>query len=380
MKETLTLTQAFERTFQCTPEVVAHAPGRVNLMGEHTDYNEGFVFPAAINFGTDMAAARRDDRTVSVLALDCFDSVNHFHLDDIAYDRSQPWSNYVRGVIKSLAAQYPIGGLYLAMTGNVPQGAGLSSSASLEIALLKAITELYGVTLSGVEAALLGQQAENKFVGCSCGVMDQMASALGRRGSALLLDCQSLTYEYRVINPSYQIVIVNSNVKRGLVDSEYNLRRQQCEQAAKVLDVASLRAVSPERLERQRSKMPEVVFRRARHVVSENERTLALARALEVSDYRVVSELMTQSHQSMQRDFEITVAPVDTLVSIIHQVLGARGGVRMTGGGFGGCVVALVPKGLVAEVRMAVAEEYYRRTGLQEQIYICTPESGAFVG
>ncbi|WP_202960797.1 galactokinase [Marinimicrobium sp. LS-A18] len=379
MDETATLTQSFERTFGRRPETVAYAPGRVNLLGEHTDYNGGFVFPAAINFGTWVAAAKRPDRTVSVLALDYSGDVNHFSLDDITQDPVQPWSNYVRGVLKALMVRHPVGGLELTITGNVPQGAGLSSSASLEIALLKAIASLYELPLSGVDAALLGQWAENEFVGCSCGVMDQMASALGKQGGALLLDCQSLQFEHRAIDPDFQIVIVDSNVKRGLVGSEYNLRRQQCEQAVSVLEVNSLREVDMERLLQAQSAMSDVVFRRARHVVSENTRTLAMARALAESDYRAVSRLMAQSHDSMRDDFEITVPPIDALVSIIQQVLGAQGGARMTGGGFGGCAVALVPTNLIDDVRRAVAEEYQKRTGLRAQTYVCTPENGAFL-
>ncbi len=378
MTEFSGLVKAFERHFHRVPDIVVTAPGRVNLIGEHTDYNGGFVFPAAINFGTSVAAAKRDDRTVSVVALDFSGSVSHFGLDDIQPDTVQPWSNYVRGVLKILAEQHEFQGMNLVITGNVPQGAGLSSSASLEIAVLKAVASLYRLPLSGVEAALIGQRAENEFVGCSCGIMDQLISALGKQGNALLLDCQSLSYEYHPIDPNYQIVIVNSNVKRGLVGSEYNLRREQCEQAAEILGVDSLRAADQAMLDQQRSSMTDPVFRRARHVISENERTFAMARALENSDYREVSRLMAESHRSMRDDFEITVEPVDVLVSIIAYVIGDRGGVRMTGGGFGGCVVALVPRDLVGAVERAVAREYYARTGIHETLYVCTAESGAF--
>ncbi|UZJ43626.1 galactokinase [Marinimicrobium sp. C6131] len=372
------LAQAFEHTFQRVPDVMVHAPGRVNLIGEHTDYNQGFVFPAAINFGTDVAIAKRNDRTVSVIALDYSGSTCHFNLDDIRFDQAQPWSNYVRGVLKILAEHFDFQGLDMAITGNVPQGAGLSSSASLEVAVLKAVASLYDLPLSGVDAALMGQRAENEFVGCSCGIMDQLISAVGKAGNALLIDCQSLAYEYHPINPNYQIVIVNSNVKRGLVDSEYNLRRKQCEEAAHRLGVTSLREATMEQLESSAEHLSDPVFRRARHVISENERTLAMARALEESDYGAVSRLMAESHRSMREDFEITVEPVDMLVEIIAQVIGVRGGVRMTGGGFGGCVVALVPRELVGAVEQAVSDKYHKRTGIRESLYICTAEQGAF--
>lgn len=378
MTEFNKLAQAFEHYFQCAPDVMARAPGRVNLIGEHTDYNQGFVFPAAINFGTDVAAARRDDRMVSAVALDYSGSTSYFSMDDIRFDQAQPWSNYVRGVLKVLAETYDFNGVNMVITGNVPQGAGLSSSASLEIAVLKAVASLYKLPLSGVEAALIGQRAENEFVGCSCGIMDQLISALGKTGNALLLDCQSLAYEYHPINPDYQIVIVNSNVKRGLVDSEYNLRREQCEEAASLLGVESLRAATMDQLYAGRERMSDPVFRRARHVISENDRTLAMGRALEESDYRLVSQLMAESHRSMREDFEITIKPVDTLVAIIDEVIGTQGGVRMTGGGFGGCVVALVPKELVPVVENTVSVEYHARTGIRESLYICTAEEGAF--
>lgn len=378
MTDLPSLAQAFESHFLRAPDVVVRAPGRVNLIGEHTDYNGGFVFPAAINFGTAVAAAKRDDRTVSVVALDFSGGISHFGLDDIQPDAAQPWSNYVRGVLKILAEQHEFQGMNLMITGNVPQGAGLSSSASLEIAVLKAVASLYRLPLSGVDAALIGQRAENEFVGCSCGIMDQLISALGKQGNALLLDCQSLSYDYHPIDAGYQIVIVNSNVKRGLVGSEYNLRREQCEQAARTLSVDFLRAADQAMLEQKQSEMSESVFRRARHVISENERTVAMGRALENSDYREVSRLMSESHRSMRDDFEITVEPVDVLVTIIDQVLGGHGGVRMTGGGFGGCVVALVPRELVSAVEQAVAREYYARTGIRESLYVCTAESGAF--
>lgn len=380
MTDARNLAKAFESHFRLAPEVVVRAPGRVNLIGEHTDYNGGFVFPAAINFSTVVAATRRSDRRASVVALDFAGGVSHFGLDDIQPDPEQPWSNYVRGVLKILAEQYEFQGVNLMITGNVPQGAGLSSSASLEIAVLKAVATLYHLPLSGVEAALIGQRAENDFVGCSCGIMDQLISALGKQGNALLLDCQSLSYDYHPVDPDYQIVIVNSNVKRGLVGSEYNLRREQCEQAARILGVDTLRSADQSMLEQQRSALTDPVFRRARHVISENERTLSMARALEQSDYQAVSRLMAESHRSMRDDFEITVEPVDILVSLIAEVMGDRGGVRMTGGGFGGCVVALVPRDLVGAVQQAVAREYHARTGIHESLYVCTAESGAFSG
>ena len=373
------LSSNFETHYGEAPALIAHAPGRVNIIGEHTDYNEGFVFPAAINFGTWVAATKRADNDIVVTAMDYENQQNQFSLSDINYDEEQGWANYVRGVVKVLKEAMPdFGGANLLVTGNVPQGAGLSSSASFEVAILKALSALYELPLDGVQAALLGQKAENTFVGCSCGIMDQLISAMGNEGMAMLLDCQSLAIEHSPLPDSHQIVIINSNVKRGLVDSEYNLRRQQCEQGASLLGVSSLREATMEMLEGAKAHMPEVVYRRAKHIVTENARTLAASQALKAGDIETVSEAMAQSHISMRDDFEITVRPIDYLVEIIGEVLGKSGGVRMTGGGFGGCVVALVPTDKFEAVKQVVADKYSDETGYSADIYVCTATQGAF--
>ena len=373
------LSSKFETHYGEAPALIAHAPGRVNIIGEHTDYNEGFVFPAAINFGTWVAANKREDNDIVVTAMDYENQQNRFSLSEINYDEEQGWANYVRGVVKVLKEAIPdFGGANLLVTGNVPQGAGLSSSASFEVAILKALSALYKLPLDGVQAALLGQKAENTFVGCSCGIMDQLISAMGNEGMAMLLDCQSLAIEHSPLPDSHQIVIINSNVKRGLVDSEYNLRRQQCEQGASLLGVSSLREATMEMLEGAKAHMPEVVYRRAKHIVTENARTLAASQALKTGDIETVSEAMAQSHISMRDDFEITVRPIDYLVEIIGEVLGKSGGVRMTGGGFGGCVVALVPTDKVEAVKQVVADKYSDETGYSADIYVCTATQGAF--
>ncbi|OJF70089.1 galactokinase [Alteromonas sp. V450] len=373
------LSSTFEAHYGNEPTLIAHAPGRVNIIGEHTDYNEGFVFPAAINFGTWVAATKRDDNDIVVTAMDYENQQNQFSLSDINYDEEQGWANYVRGVVKVLKDAIPaVGGANLLVTGNVPQGAGLSSSASFEVAILKALSTLYALPLDGVQAALLGQKAENTFVGCSCGIMDQLISAMGNEGMAMLLDCQSLAIEHSPLPDSHQIVIINSNVKRGLVDSEYNLRRQQCEQGASLLGVSSLREATIEMLEEAKAHMPEVVYRRAKHIITENARTLAASQALKSGDIETVSDAMAQSHVSMRDDFEITVPPIDYLVEIIGEVLGKSGGVRMTGGGFGGCVVALVPTDKVDAVKQVVADKYFDETGYTADIYVCTATQGAF--
>ena len=373
------ISSLFTAYFNTSPEVTSHAPGRVNLIGEHTDYNQGFVFPVAINFGTDIAAAKRDDGIIKVVAVDYDNECASFSLDNIEHQPQPGWLNYVKGVCQVVRAKYPqLGGANLVVTGNVPQGAGLSSSASFEVAIVSALTQLYELNIQGIEAALLGQQAENEFVGCSCGIMDQLISALGKSGKAMLLDCRDLSQRFIDLPEDFAIMIVNSNVKRGLVDSEYNLRRQQCEAAAGKLGVASLRDANTELLESGKNTLSEDEYKRARHIISENARTTAMFDALAEGDIAKVSQLMAESHKSMRDDFEITVPAIDFLVEIIQQVIGESGGVRMTGGGFGGCVVALLPKNLLLGVTKQVEGKYYARTGLKQKVYICTTNQGAF--
>jgi len=375
------LTAAFKEVFESEPAVIVHAPGRVNLIGEHTDYNQGFVFPAAINFGTWIAARPREDRNVNVTALDYGHQANQFSLDDIQHDKTMPWSEYVRGVMSVLITRFPdVKGANMVITGNVPQGAGLSSSASLEVALLKAMTELYGLPLEGVQAALMGQKAENTFVGCSCGIMDQLISAMGKQGNAMLLDCESLTFKHSPMPATHEIVIINSNIKRGLVDSEYNVRREQCEQAASVMGVSSLRHATLDMLQNAKADMTDAVYRRAKHILTENVRTADMSEAMAKGDIGAISRAMSASHVSMRDDFEITVPYIDYLVEIVDQVIGLEGGVRMTGGGFGGCIVALVRHEQVEDVRRQVETLYPEKTGLSPDIYTCEASNGAFAG
>ncbi|WP_016954908.1 galactokinase [Catenovulum agarivorans] len=373
------VTGLYQDNFNAQPQAVIHAPGRVNLIGEHTDYNGGFVLPAAINFGTDIACTLRDDREVNILAADLEKEVIKFSLDDIQRDEAHSWSNYVRGVLLSLMKVYPdIKGANLVVSGNVPQGAGLSSSASFEIAILKAFSQLNNLDLDGIKAALMGQEAENEFVGCSCGIMDQLISAMGKKDQAMLLDCESLEIQYTSVPTSLDLVIINSNVKRGLVDSEYNTRRQQCENAAKIMQVDTLRGADMAKLNEFKSQLSELEYKRAHHVITENQRTLDMLAALNAGEFSKVSQLMKGSHASMRDDFEITTSQIDYLVEIVDQVIGEQGGVRMTGGGFGGCVVALVPKNLTSAVKATIAENYFNKTGLNADIFICSAEQGAF--
>lgn len=369
----------FAETFGYPATHTIQAPGRVNLIGEHTDYNDGFVLPCAIDYQTVISCKARDDRTVRVIAADYDNQRDEFSLDApmVAHD-SQQWSNYVRGVVKHLQQRdASFGGADLVISGNVPQGAGLSSSASLEVAVGTVFQQLYHLPLDGAQIALNGQEAENQFVGCNCGIMDQLISALGKKGSALLIDCRSLGTKAVSMPEGVAIVIINSNFKRTLVGSEYNTRRQQCETGARFFQQKALRDVSLDQFNAVANELDPLVAKRVRHVLTENARTVEAAAALEKGDLRRMGELMAESHASMRDDFEITVPQIDTLVEIVKATIGDKGGVRMTGGGFGGCVVALVPEALVPEVKQAVESQYEAKTGIKETFYVCKPSQGA---
>ncbi|CAE6911432.1 Catalyzes the transfer of the gamma-phosphate of ATP to D-galactose to form alpha-D-galactose-1-phosphate (Gal-1-P) [Vibrio sp. B1FLJ16] len=370
---------SFEQVLGYAPSHIIQAPGRVNLIGEHTDYNDGFVLPCAINYQTVVAAARREDNLIRVVSVDYDNAVDEFDItQDIAFLENKMWANYIRGVVKCLLARgYQFSGADISVSGNVPQGAGLSSSAALEVVIGQTFKVLFNLEISQAEIALNGQQAENEFVGCNCGIMDQMISAEGRENHAMLLDCRSLETEAVSMPEDMAVVIINSNKKRGLVDSEYNTRREQCEEAARIFGVKALRDVTIEQFNDKASQLDEMVAKRARHVITENDRTVEAAQALRANDMKRMGELMAASHASMRDDFEITVKEIDTLVEMVKEVIGDKGGVRMTGGGFGGCIVALVPPTLVEEVKAVVEAKYETATGLKESIYVCQAKEGA---
>lgn len=337
------------------------------------------MLPCAIDYQTVIACAPRDDRTVRVIAADYDNQTDEFSLDSpITSHDTQQWSNYVRGVVKHLQQRNnAFGGADLVISGNVPQGAGLSSSASLEVAVGTVFQQLYHLPLDGAQIALNGQEAENQFVGCNCGIMDQLISALGKKDHALLIDCRSLGTKAVSMPKGVAVVIINSNFKRTLVGSEYNTRREQCETGACFFQQPALRDVTLQEFNAVAHELDPVVAKRVRHVLTENARTVEAAAALEKGDLLRMGELMAESHASMRDDFEITVPQIDTLVDIVKATIGDKGGVRMTGGGFGGCIVALVPEDLVETVQQAVAKEYEAKTGIKETFYVCKPSQGA---
>jgi len=371
--------EAFQEVCGYAASTFVQAPGRVNLIGEHTDYNDGFVMPCAINYQTIIACAKRDDNIIRLISVDYDNVQDSFYIDQTitaTYDKL--WANYVRGVIHYLKEKgYSLGGADIAITGNVPLGAGLSSSAALEVVTGQAMKALFKLDVTQSELALIGQAAEHYFAGCFCGIMDQMISACGEKDHALLLDCRSLETKPVSIPDGISIMIIDSKVTHSLVDGAYNALRQQCEEAARLLGKPALRDATLAELSASNIEKGSDIYKRAHHVISENDRTLACADAMISGDLQKISECMYASHASMRDDFEITVPEIDYIVSLLSGVLGDQGGVRMTGGGFGGCCVALMPTELVDSARIAIEQHYQAHTGIKEAIYICTPQSGA---
>jgi galactokinase len=348
----------FDAEYSGLPDLVARAPGRVNLIGEHTDYNDGFVLPAAISKQTMVAVRRREDRTINLIAADLGNARNSFALGEtIRPDSQAPWSNYVRGMVHGLLAEgLDLPGVDIAIMGDMPQGSGLSSSAALENAVGLALAALCGKPdFDRVRLAQLGQRTEHDFAGCKCGIMDQLVSACASEGHALLIDCRSLETRNIAIPEGVAIMIVQSGIERGLVESKYNDRRAQCESAARHYGVAALRDLAEVPAQ---GSLDETAYRRARHVISENARTLAAADALAVGDLQRLGHLMAESHMSMRDDFEMSLPAIDQLQSILAYAIGQEGGARLTGGGFGGAVVALLPVEQIESVEAAVTAQY----------------------
>ncbi|MBQ0959761.1 galactokinase [Ideonella sp. 4Y11] len=367
--------------FDAPPQTLVQAPGRVNLIGEHTDYNDGFVLPCAIDFHTVVAIGPRRDGRVRVIAADLNHAGDEFTLGETiahAGPRSA-WADYVRGAVQMAVREgLPLAGANLAIAGDVPQGAGLSSSAALEVAVLQALKSLLDSPVpSPTRLAQLAQAAENDYVGCQCGIMDQLISACGRADHALLIDCRSLEARPAPLPDDMAVMIVHSRVRRGLVESAYNERRQQCEQAARHLGVSHLRDASLTQLVAAGWHLDDVVFRRARHVITENARTLAAHEALTRGDLVTMGRLMAESHVSMRDDFEITVPAIDDLVTLLQAEIGPQGGARMTGGGFGGCCVALMPTDQTERVAAAVEAGYRSPDGDPPRIWVTRAVDGA---
>jgi galactokinase len=371
----------FREAFQAEPEVVVRAPGRVNLIGEHTDYNQGFVLPAAIDRYVWYAGRRRAGRKVRALSLD-FNGWTEFDLDHVQRDNDHPWSNYLRGVSKFIETEnLRLPGADLVLGGNIPREAGLSSSAAVEVGAAVFWQHLMCMEADPVSVARLTQKAENDFVGVPCGIMDQFISALGRKDHALFLDCRDLTYRHVPLRPGVKIVVCNTGVKRALAHSEYEARRDQCAQAlarlrSTGLAVSSLRDVEPAELEAGRQALTEILFRRARHVVTENLRVLSAVQALERNDLERFGVLMNDSHASLRDDYEVSSPELDLLADLASKQPGLVGA-RMTGAGFGGCTVNLVRQNATENFVEAVSEEYERALGFKAEVYVFEASDGA---
>jgi galactokinase len=374
------LNQHYQRAFGGPPARLVRAPGRVNLIGEHTDYNDGFVLPAAIEREVLMAAGRSDDASLEVISTD-FRRRAAFDLSRLEPSATEPWANYVAGVAWALKeAGHSIGGARIALQSTIPHGSGLSSSAALELATALAFQGLFGLSIERPALAKLCQRAENEFVGMPCGIMDQFIAALGREGHALLLDCRSLDYEHVPVTGA-ALVMANSGVRRELVDSEYRVRRSQCESAVAKLAAAlpgirALRDVSSEDLRGCAHLLSPVELRRARHVVSENERTLQAAAALRTGNLAQFGVLMVASHESLRDDYEVSCPQLDLLVELALKMPGVYGS-RMTGAGFGGCTITLARPEAAAALQAGLARRYREAAKIEPLVFASAAAAGA---
>ena len=370
----------FERVYAARPRVF-RAPGRVNLIGEHTDYNDGFVMPAAVGFSTYAGIAPRTDRKL-VLQSQEFPGCFEFDLDNLPQQRNQAWVDYVVGVATVLRRRgIRLEGANLLVNGNIPIGAGLSSSAALEVVSTLAFLSLTGTQMPLPEVATLCREAENTYVGAHVGIMDQYISCMGKAGHAMLLDCRSLEFRLVPIPPGLQLVVCNTMVKHDVATSGYNVRRAQCEEGVGYFvkwypNIRALRDVSTEMLHEHSKDLSPVILKRCTHVILENQRTVEAARSLTDRDLARMKELMAESHASMRDLYEISCQEVDIMVDSAQDLPGFCGG-RMTGGGFGGCTINLVRTGNASDFAAQIADRYQRATNIKPQIYICSAEDGA---
>ena len=370
------LKRSFTTYFNSKSEHVIHAPGRVNLIGEHTDYNDGFVLPMAIDRGIWLALRPRDDKTVRLFSLD-FETDAAFELSSL--NPGKGWIEYPKGVANQLIhAGYDLRGFDAVITGDLPHGAGLSSSAALELAIARAFSVVSGFEWDAPKMAKLAQKAENEWVGVNCGIMDQMASAACKKDHALFLDCRTLEIQHSPLPKGVSIAILDTSTRRGLVDSAYNERRSQCEEAARWFGVKALRDVSLEtfnKVDPKNTTLDKLAFKRAKHVITENARVLEALDVMNSGDVKRLGELFNSSHNSLRDDFEVTNEALDIIVSVARAQPGCYGA-RMTGAGFGGCAVALIDEREASAFTDAVENEYKLRSGLEPGVYISQPCDG----
>lgn len=372
------LARKFQGRFGDSPRIFA-APGRVNLIGEHTDYNDGFVMPCALGFTTRVAISPRADRSINLHSED-FPDVQQFSLDRLPASRLDSWADYLIGVLVQLQRTGSLSqGANVLVSGEVPVAAGLSSSAALEVASALAFMDLNGIVMPLPQVAKMCQRAENTFVGANCGIMDQFVSCLGKGGHALFLDCRSLDYRLVPIPEDVRIVICNTMVKHKHAGGEYNQRRAECEEGVRLLarsnpEIRALRDATLEQV--QRSDLPPVIARRCEHVIQENARVVEGREALEAGDLARFGNLMRESHRSLRDLFEVSSSELDLMVSLAEKMPGCWGA-RMTGGGFGGCTVNLVKASEATSFAERIAKVYQEETGVHPDVYVCSAADGA---
>ena len=363
---------------------VFFSPGRVNLIGEHTDYNGGHVFPCALNFGTYGAIALRDDKVVRMYSENFDDKgIISFDIENLKNDKEHDWANYPKGVIDVLRKHgYDVNkGFDMFVYGNIPNGAGLSSSASLELLMAVMMNDIYDFNIYRVELVKYCQEAENDFIGVNCGIMDQFAIGMGKDSNAILLDCNTLDYKYSTVNLKDEVIVIaNTNKRRGLADSKYNERRGECEEALKELQgelkINALGELTEDEFEQSKHLIKnDVRAKRAKHAVYENQRTLKAVKALENNDIDTFGKLMNESHNSLRDDYEVTGKELDTLVDLASKQEGTIGS-RMTGAGFGGCTVSIVKKPMVEKFIENVGKEYKEKIGYDADFYVANIGSG----
>ncbi|MEP7290421.1 MAG: galactokinase [Chloroflexota bacterium] len=371
------VTEEFRRRYGAEATLVVRAPGRVNLIGEHTDYNDGYVMPLAIDRAVWIAARPRTDGYVTLYSLD-FEQMAEFSLEEII-KRENLWVEYVQGVAWALQEDgHTLQGWDGVIAGDVPIGAGLSSSAALELAAARTFCAVAGIEWNAPEMAKLCQRVENQWIGVNSGIMDQMISATGVKDHAVLIDCRWLHLDAVPLPPETSIVVLDTATRRELVTSAYNERREQCETAARFFNVPALRDVTLAQLEAVVDLLDDVVYRRARHIVTENQRTLDAAYAMRLGDATTLGRLMNESHSSLRDDFEVSSEALNLIVECAREHAACYGS-RMTGGGFGGCAIALIRAEAAEDFAQTVAASYQQRSGRTPAVYVCQATDGAAV-
>jgi galactokinase len=371
----------YKQVFGREGALTSWAPGRVNLIGEHTDYNEGYVLPLAVDRGIRIAGGAREDRTIRLHSVD-YDSTVTFSLNSLTPDSSNRWADYFKGVVDELQKRgIHLNGCDAVIQGDLPRGAGLSSSAALEVASAVFLQSASGFTIPDIDMVRVAQDAENNFVGLRCGIMDMYASYMGQAGSALRIDCRDLSYQLAPMPKGIKIVVCNTGVARTLAGSAYNERRAECEEGVRILsgflpEICALRDVSPAAFKAHEASLPEVVRKRVRHVVSEDQRVLDTVSAMGHGDLSTLGRLMYESHESLRVDYQVSCKELDELVDIARGCPGVVGA-RMTGAGFGGCTVALVEEDSVSIFEKKVAQSYRDPLGHPAEVYVFTAADGA---